>query len=332
MDDDLIEEVRRQQGKRFKRLPPPMTGPLPDDIRKLIGSVVATLAPRYEQRSRNPTTGAAPAARLRVACMMMQKDEEFLLDPWLRYHAYLFGAENLFVLDNGSTQPDVLRRLERAETDGVTVIREFREKAHFEDKGRVFHWLVRRLERVLALDFLMPLDCDEFVAVMDPDGRVRCEPDTVKGYLGAEHLGDPRVLYTTGSFFNVPSRPGWYSFRNERKCFFADGVINNLGMGFHRGWSRLSDEECRTRIIHFHFRYRPYASYLRSAKLKMEARVDEFSAEEVAKSQRSGGSHMARLAFLSEEEYSEHFAGKKDLMPIDALQAAFARLGLEMPS
>ena len=44
----------------------------------------------------------------RVACVMMQKDEVHLLEPWLAYHGYLFGFENLYVLDNGSTRPDVL--------------------------------------------------------------------------------------------------------------------------------------------------------------------------------------------------------------------------------
>ena len=41
----------------------------------------------------------------RVRCIMMQKDESFLLEPWLLYNGYLFGFENLTVYDNGSILP-----------------------------------------------------------------------------------------------------------------------------------------------------------------------------------------------------------------------------------
>ena len=43
----------------------------------------------------------------KIACVMMQKDETFLLVPRLAYHGHLFGFENLFVLDKGPTSADV---------------------------------------------------------------------------------------------------------------------------------------------------------------------------------------------------------------------------------
>ena len=35
---------------------------------------------------------------MRVACVMMQRNEINALEPWLRYHSYLFGIENLYEL------------------------------------------------------------------------------------------------------------------------------------------------------------------------------------------------------------------------------------------
>ena len=35
----------------------------------------------------------------KVACFMMQKNEQTLLEPWLIYHGHLFGFENLYVWD-----------------------------------------------------------------------------------------------------------------------------------------------------------------------------------------------------------------------------------------
>jgi hypothetical protein len=348
MTDPLTRKIRQREAKRFQRRPPPTVVEMTDETRDLLGSVAARLAPRFERPEPAERPGwlggvlgrLAPGgrigadragARVRVGCMMMQKDEDVLLDPWLRFHSWLFGAENLFVLDNGSTRPAVLERLGRAEADGVVVIREFREKAHFEDKGRLFVELVRRLEPVLDHDFFMPLDCDEFVGVMEPDGRVLCTPEAVTGYLGAEHLKDPRVLNICGSFYNIPGFPGWYTFQNEKKIFFAGGMVRKLAMGFHMGRARHSDEDAPTRIVHFHYRYRPYAQYVESSKMKLEGRVENFTAEEVRNSERSAGSHMARLAFVSEEEYAEHFARRPDRVPNNALQTAFARLGMDLP-
>ncbi|MBE3638629.1 glycosyltransferase family 2 protein [Mangrovicoccus algicola] len=41
----------------------------------------------------------------KIACVTMMKDEDFFLPIWFRYYARQFGAENLFILDNGSARP-----------------------------------------------------------------------------------------------------------------------------------------------------------------------------------------------------------------------------------
>lgn len=56
-----------------------------------------------------------------VACVMMQKDEAILLEPWLTYHGHLFGFSNLHVIDNGSTRADVQAVLHRFAALGVHV-------------------------------------------------------------------------------------------------------------------------------------------------------------------------------------------------------------------
>ena len=40
---------------------------------------------------------------MRVACVTMQKNEDLCLEPWILYHGYLFGFENIFILDHNST-------------------------------------------------------------------------------------------------------------------------------------------------------------------------------------------------------------------------------------
>ncbi len=56
---------------------------------------------------------------MRVACVVMQRDETLCLHPWLAYHGYLFGYDNLFVIDHGSDDRGVRETLRLFETLGV---------------------------------------------------------------------------------------------------------------------------------------------------------------------------------------------------------------------
>jgi hypothetical protein len=51
---------------------------------------------------------------LRIALIMMQKNETILLDPWLRYHEAMIPAQSIFVFDNGSSDLEALRILREA--------------------------------------------------------------------------------------------------------------------------------------------------------------------------------------------------------------------------
>ncbi len=259
---------------------------------------------------------------------MMQKNEALLLDPWLRYHSHLFGAGSLFVLDNGSTDPAVLQRLEQAEAEGITVYRQYAEKEHFETKGTIFRQLIGALDPQ-AFDFVMPLDCDEFVAHQALDGQVSCTPEAVRGYLARRHLRDPRVLLIRGSHFNIPGRPGEYFFAAERKCFFAQGMLRAFGMGFHYGTSRHSNLEVRTELVHFHYRYKPFSSFDAHAREKLAGRIGDFEAETV-RNYRGKGSHVARFMAMGEDGYAAYF-DRYARQPLIALQDALRAVGSEIP-
>jgi hypothetical protein len=61
----------------------------------------------------------------RVAGTVMLKNEHSLMAPLLRDHAPLFGAEDLFIFHNGSTEPAVLAALAAFEHEGVHVDRSY---------------------------------------------------------------------------------------------------------------------------------------------------------------------------------------------------------------
>src|SRR5882762_5424564 len=101
---------------------------------------------------------------------MMQKDEEYLLGPWLAFHGHLFGFDNLFVLDNGSSSSKVIELLSSYEQHGVRVIREFPTREDYNRKGDIIGAIIRHLDGSGDYDFLLPFDCDEFLCLRTPWG------------------------------------------------------------------------------------------------------------------------------------------------------------------
>lgn len=149
-------------------------------------------------RLRDYSLDAKPGGRIAVFTIVY--NEHVVLPLWARYYAAQFGAENLFVIDQGSSEPAYADSLPK----GVNIVRVPRD---------VFdNWLIARqvalFQRFLleAYDSVLYTDSDEFVCV-DPavlDGRtlsefLRALPETVgitKGFnlvhdLASEPAYDP---------------------------------------------------------------------------------------------------------------------------------------------
>jgi hypothetical protein len=119
-----------------------------------------------------------------VACVMMQRDENELLEPWLVYHGYLFGYENLSVIDHGSVSPKVRDVLERYERLGVYVDRSHTDTIAYSRKAEIMGARLRELDGLRKFDFLFPLDCDEFVARRSESGFT-CNREAIHEELGS---------------------------------------------------------------------------------------------------------------------------------------------------
>ena len=113
---------------------------------------------------------------MKIACLMMQKNERILLEPWILYHGDLFGFENLFIFDNGSTDEIVITVLQKYEKRGVNINRAYNSKSDFEGKGNLIADKIRSLDQCNYYDFFFPLDCDEFIACHDIDGNIKLKP------------------------------------------------------------------------------------------------------------------------------------------------------------
>lgn len=240
---------------------------------------------------------------MKVACIMMQKNEIELLKPWFYYHSSIFEASNIYILDNGSTDKAVLSTLKSIESLGAKVIYKYNTNQDFERKGDIIGGLITELDNG-SYDFFMPLDCDEFVAVYDQNGNVSCNKLDIQSELN-NNINSKDTLVISGQLFNCPLNNKLFHYQETRKTFFTKKSFRSLDLGYHWGKS-ISLGEHKTKITHFHFHNKPFNILLSHAREKLKSRVDSFDPEYL-KTYNGLGSHMVRYFLITEDEYLTQF-------------------------
>jgi hypothetical protein len=261
---------------------------------------------------------------MKVLCLLMQKDEFDLLPIWLRYHSYLFGAENLIIIDNQSTNAHVLELLERAKGEGVRVLE---STETVEKKGDLIGNLIHEYTAAGNHDVFMPLDCDEFLGVQK-EKRVLFDRNSILEEL-AVHRGHTGPLRIGGSFYNFPGPGDRFFFWDEAKVFFNAGSFEHIDYGFHSGISLSGQPEIRTNLIHVHYQHKPFELLLSHARQKLKGRVDVNDIEAL-RTYRGRGEHLTKYFSLSEEQYLNLFdAGAAVFLP--DFMTRLQELGLRPP-
>ena len=246
-------------------------------------------------------------AEPRVACVMMQKDEAHVLGSWLAYHGYLFGLQNLWVFDNGSTLPAVLATLAAFEGQGVNIIRSFARHQDYVNKGILIGDLIAELDATGQYDFLIPSDCDEFI-VKQTNGGFTCDRAIILAYL-SRFRGEGRVLRIPFQLANNPYRDDCYVWFEFFKTFFAKGTFLSLDQGHHLGKSRKSPDRLNTAIVHIHYHYPSYDRVKDTSRKKWlgEVPLDHLNS---AVEYTGPFKHVVGNFFMEEQEYIAQFAQK----------------------
>lgn len=249
-------------------------------------------------------------AFMNIACLMMQKNEGPLLQSWVDHHTKIFGSENIFIYDNGSTDEATIEILAKASEQGVNVEYGYSTRKDFEDKGNIFTAKIHELELLNKYDFFFPLDGDEFLSVQLPSGGLSVDPFSIKSTL-EPYKKSPDVLMIDSEYNNNPMARDYYKQRDvQRKCFFASGACLLLDMGYHNAKAKTSSVEVRTPIVYIHFHNKSYDSYQRSAREKMKGRVADFSEETLRAhlADRKIGFHVIPALLKSRKEYEAGFS------------------------
>ncbi|QNT78629.1 glycosyltransferase family 2 protein [Entomobacter blattae] len=243
-----------------------------------------------------------------VRCIMMEKNEEVLLEPWILYHAHLFGFENLTILDNGSTNQRVQTLLNKYEKRGCHIIRSFTERQNFVDKGKIITEIIQEWDRSHEpYDFAVPLDCDEFLAFFDQKilmnrDDILAEFRHLKKYDGTFLLH--RIL------MNDPVNMGLFYPQIIRKSFFKKNTLVGLDNGYHEPVTIYDDKMIWTGFvyIHLHNRY-DFLELKRFSSEKLMPFIELLNGETL-KNYTGIGSHLVADFFHTEEDYKYQYRDK----------------------
>jgi hypothetical protein len=262
-----------------------------------------------------------------VACLMMQKDEDDLLEPWLLYYGNLFGYANLFVFDNGSTAQKSISILHDYATRGVNVDFSRSRLIDFDRHEEEFGRMIGQLEAENRFDLFLPLDCDEFLVLDDPSAP-NCDAAEIRSYL--ESLADqPGTLHIARSFANSIRRPSCYWRHDFSKVFFSRaGGCARLGYGYHTGEARLPGPPVETRLAQVHFHYKPFATLVAHARNKLEYYVDINDPENLRK-YKGLNSHLVPYLLRSPAEYYATQVVEAGPIEFPQLSEQLTRLGAE---
>lgn len=243
----------------------------------------------------------------RVKCITMHRDEDVLLEPWLRYHGYLFGFENIFIFDHGSVHPEVLATLAFYEQLGVEIRRDLTTPGDFHGKGAHFANVIRHWDNSADYDFVFPLDCDEFLGAFTPDG-VTCARDTIHATL--DGLTERRYAFDFDvGLFNVPDRPGWFWADLSPKRFLARGTVGEIDFGNHAITSIHGSRTTHTSLVYLHQHYRPHERARERARRNLSSFVDIDDAESL-RTYDGPGLHLVNHFLMNERDYLRDFDDK----------------------
>jgi hypothetical protein len=264
-----------------------------------------------------------------VACVMMQKDEAILLEPWLAYHGHLFGLENLHVIDNGSTLPAVRATLERFAARGVHVDYAHPTRDDYLNKGDIVGATIRELDAAGTYDFFFPTDCDEFVIRQTATGFT-ADRAAIHAYLETL-LREPQTLRMRYQLDNHPLLPDCYVHAGSSKTFFAAGSFGWTDHGHHCDGSRLAEGSRFTDLLHVHFHHMPFERLLQAARQRWIGTVDIDDRKKLV-GYEGASAHLARYLLMSPDEYYAQFS-QKMLVHFPQLGSLLRQLGspLDIP-
>jgi hypothetical protein len=241
---------------------------------------------------------------LNLAILTMQKNEDLLLEQWISYYSLFMPYKNICIVDNGSTNKNVIEILKKNEEKGVKVYYNYKSPQDFENKGEILKNIAQKLYS--KCNYVFFLDADEFLYLDKKDEPESCDINEIKNYLLTLPKDKQFVYKINKSLINNPSKPNNYSKISHRKVFFRGGTIKNICLGFHTGECIKGNESINTSLGVVHFHNKPFHKKVEAAKEKMKLRVN-LNDSNAIKNYTGKGVHLKEILLMTEEQYNKKY-------------------------
>lgn len=133
-----------------------------------------------------------------IKLFTMVKDESDIIRDWILYHGYIFGFENLFIIDNMSSD-GTFEIINEYSEKGIKIYREL----NYIEKGRLMKRLIDG--NCEGNDVAFPIDIDEFIVYYDSELKeVNCDKMRINNYIN--DLGNVGRIYKANYIQNIISQ------------------------------------------------------------------------------------------------------------------------------
>jgi hypothetical protein len=197
-----------------------------------------------------------------VKIFTIVKDENDIISEWITYHGYLFGYENLHIIDNMSTDGTYEKMVDFKNTKGINIYR----KDDYSKKG---YYMTKLIEKYcLENEFAFPIDIDEFVVYFDKtNNSISTNKDKILNYLNSlpknNKIFKMNFIFTNNHIdnnfgfqdaFNECLYGSYTDFKEIAKTFVNSSLFKNetIDHGNHYCTNDyILTDLC---LVHYHFR------------------------------------------------------------------------------
>ena len=215
LDHAKQKPSRRRRRRRWQRL-----------LLVVVALVIVVTVAASRWRTLEKTRPCDDAKKPLVRVFTFHKDEEYLLGDWLAYHCYVFGCENVVLIDHASTMPTVSKLISLYRTKGVAIV-DFR--GEFKDKANALSQAMRANSN--AAEFLVPIDVDEFI-VVDDGSKVSADREKILNAFASLDLTDRRKFKFNSRVADCPQQDDGASKRPALVDLFSKPKATSMAKTF----------------------------------------------------------------------------------------------------
>jgi hypothetical protein len=126
---------------------------------------------------------------MKIKLFTMVKNEDDIVEYWIQYHGEMFGYNNLYIVDNESTD-GTYEKIQKYSKYGVHISREH----DYSRKGEI---MTELMNDTSSYDIAFPLDIDEFVIYYDKETNTVSPEKTLpylKTLVGSDKFKDNSIF------------------------------------------------------------------------------------------------------------------------------------------